>query len=228
MTPMTFPSARIGALMIFWIDSTAPVVIFTPSNTVACRAAMKLFSISGRLSRTVRAARAELLDRGMKPTFFRASGTRKCRCRQRSETPIMATSSFFTDRVLAIFSATEAKENCDALASAAPKAVAMRSSSETRPEVVLIYGLTLMDVQSTGVWPSGAQPSFHYFQAFAALQQGVFESFVPAERTAQLASPNASAYTDFAAVYRAPSTLLQANWEGLPRRRGHARNGNPA
>jgi hypothetical protein len=42
---------------------------------------------------------------------------------------------------LAIFSATEARENCDALPSSALKAVAMRSSSVTRPEVALIWSL---------------------------------------------------------------------------------------
>ena len=64
------------------------------SKTVAWRMEAKLFSISGRLSRAVRAERAELLDSGTKPTFFRASGTRKCKWRQREETAKMATSSF--------------------------------------------------------------------------------------------------------------------------------------
>src|SRR6267143_1232465 len=111
-------------------SATSPV-IFTPSKTVACRAAAKLFSISGRLSRAVRAARAELLDSGIKPTFFKASGTKKCRWRQRVESARMATSSFLTPRFLAIFSATEERETCDSSPRSAPRELAMRSISKT-------------------------------------------------------------------------------------------------
>ena len=78
MTPTTFSADKIGALMIFWIDS--PVAVFTPSNTAACRTAEKLLLISGRRSRAVRAASAELLVSGMNPTFFSTCGTRKYRC----------------------------------------------------------------------------------------------------------------------------------------------------
>ena len=85
MTPTTLSSNNIGALMIFWIDS--PVAVFTPSNTAACRTAEKLLLISGRLSRAVRAASAELLVSGMNPTFFSTCGTRKYRCLRRCETP---------------------------------------------------------------------------------------------------------------------------------------------
>src|SRR6516164_10365049 len=35
--PTTFPSSRIGALMIFCMDSPVVVAAFTPSKTVACR-----------------------------------------------------------------------------------------------------------------------------------------------------------------------------------------------
>src|SRR5258707_10812746 len=79
MTPMTLPSSRIGALIIFWMVPAASAEIFTVSKMVAWREFAKLFSISGRLSRAVRAARAELLDSGIKPAFFMASGPRKCR-----------------------------------------------------------------------------------------------------------------------------------------------------
>jgi hypothetical protein len=41
---------------------------------------------------------------------------------------------------------------------------------------------------------------YGYLQANTLRQQEVFESFVPAEKTGQLASPRASAYTDFAAI----------------------------
>ena len=41
--------------------------------------AATLLMISGRLSRAVRAAMAEVLDRGIKPTCLSDSGTRKCR-----------------------------------------------------------------------------------------------------------------------------------------------------
>src|SRR5467141_3551739 len=161
MTPTTFPSARMGALRIFVMDSAASEVSFTTSKTVAGRVTVKLLSISGRLSRAVRAARAELLERGMKPTFFSASGTRKWRWRQRVETPMMATSSFRTDRVLAIFSATEARENCEALPSSALKAVAMRSSSVTRPEVALIWSLFYWWICGQ-LWFGPADPIRHY------------------------------------------------------------------
>src|ERR1700746_3154659 len=53
------------------VDSP-PSLMF--SKTWAWRAALKLLSISGRLSRTVFAARAELLDGGMKPTFYENAG----------------------------------------------------------------------------------------------------------------------------------------------------------
>src|SRR6266404_1892085 len=138
MTQITLPSSKIGALIIFLIAPEAPSAIFLLSRTVACRAAAKLFSISGRLSWAVRAARAELLERGMKPTFFRASGTKKCRWRQRVETARMATSSFFTPRFLAIFSATVEREISIAPPSSVPRALAIRSISETRFRVVLI------------------------------------------------------------------------------------------
>src|SRR6267143_453357 len=201
MTPITFPSERMGALSIFWMDSGSSELIFTPSKTAACRATMKLLSISGRLSRAVRAARAELLERGMNPTFFRASGTRKWRWRQRVETPMMATSSFRTESVLAIFSATEVRENCDALPSSALKAVAMRSSSVTRPEVALIGSLFSCWICGQQ-WFGPADPIRHYsiFVRVCAAQQEDSELFVPAERTVQLASPQTTAYTDFAAI----------------------------
>src|SRR6266850_435445 len=177
MTPITFPSERMGALSIFWMDSGASELIFTPSKTAACRATVKLLSISGRLSRAVRAARAELLERGMNPTFFRASGTRKWRWRQRVETPMMATSSFPTESVLAIFSATEARENCEALPSSAFKAVAMRSSSVTRPAVELIWSLFFGWICGQ-LWFGPADPIRHYsiFKCVHEVRQEDFET----------------------------------------------------
>ena len=85
--------------MIFCIDSPVAVAVFTPSNTAACRTAEKLLLISGRLSRAVRAASAELLVSGMDPTFFSTRGTRKCRCLRRCETARIATSSAFHARL---------------------------------------------------------------------------------------------------------------------------------
>ena len=111
ITPTTFPSHKIGALTIFCIDSPVVVAAFTPSNTVACRTAEKLLLISGRLSRAVRAASADVLDIGMNPTFFSACGTRKCRCLHRVETPRIATSSVCTPRFFAIFSAIARQRN---------------------------------------------------------------------------------------------------------------------
>jgi len=35
--PHTFPSYKIGALMILWMDSPEVIAVRTPSNTVACR-----------------------------------------------------------------------------------------------------------------------------------------------------------------------------------------------
>src|SRR5258707_15852369 len=99
---MTLPSMRIGALIIFWMVPAASAEILTVSKTVAWRKFAKLFLISGRLSRAVRAARAELLDSGTKPTFFRGSGTRKCKWRQRGETARKTTSLFLTPGFLAI------------------------------------------------------------------------------------------------------------------------------
>src|SRR5215469_14728053 len=87
MTPMTLLSKRIGALMILWISSCVSPLSFMFSKTLAWRAALNLLSISGRLSRKVFAARAELLDNGMKPTFFSASGTIKCKCFHFEDTP---------------------------------------------------------------------------------------------------------------------------------------------
>jgi hypothetical protein len=50
----------------------------TPSKVLACLREVKSLMISGRLSRVVRAASADLLERGMKPTFLSTSGTTKC------------------------------------------------------------------------------------------------------------------------------------------------------
>ena len=60
--------------MILWIVSPYVVAVRIPSNTLACRTPEKLLLISGRFSRAVRAASAELLVRGMYPTFFNGSG----------------------------------------------------------------------------------------------------------------------------------------------------------
>src|SRR5208337_4585680 len=110
ITPTTFPSYRIGALMILWIDSPYVVAVRTPSNTLACRTPEKLLLISGRLSRAVRAASAELLVRGMNPTFFNGSGARKCKCRHLVDTARIATSSVFTPSSFAIFAPTASRE----------------------------------------------------------------------------------------------------------------------
>jgi len=132
ITPTTFPSQRIGALMIFWIDSPVVVAAFTPSNTVAWRTAAKSLLISGRLSLTVRAARADLLVNGMNPTFFNAGGTRKCRCRHRCDTPNIATSSGFTRNSLAIFSASASSDTSFKLVSSASSELARGCSSDTK------------------------------------------------------------------------------------------------
>jgi len=132
ITPTTFPSFNTGALMIFWIDSPLVVAAFTPSNTVACRTDEKLLLISARLSRAVRAASAELLVNGTNPTFFRAAGTRKCRCLHRLDTAKIATSSTFTRSSFAIFSASAGIDTSAALDSSASSALASRSSSDTK------------------------------------------------------------------------------------------------
>src|SRR6266852_7487358 len=122
------------------MDSPLLVAAFTPSNTLACRTAAKLLLISGRLSRAVRAASAELLESGMKPTFFRTSGTRKCKCRQRVETPRIATSSTFTPMYLAMRSPRDGREICADEAASACKVSARRSSSDTRLVAMVILG----------------------------------------------------------------------------------------
>jgi hypothetical protein len=77
ITPSARSPERIGVLMIFWMASALSGANFTPSKTLACFTEVKSLMISGRLSRMVRAASADLLDSGMKPTFFSASGTMK-------------------------------------------------------------------------------------------------------------------------------------------------------
>jgi hypothetical protein len=57
-----------------------------------------------------------------------------------------------------------------------------------------------MDLQPAEVWLGGPHPSILYFQVIAVPQQEVFKLFVLAERTVQLASLSASAYTEFAAI----------------------------
>src|SRR6266481_767921 len=229
MTPITFPSERMGALSIFWMDSGVSELVFTPSKTAACRATVKLLSISGRLSRAVRAARAELLERGMNPTFFRASGTRKWRWRQRVETPMMATSSFPTERVLAIFSATEVRENCDALPSSAFKAVAMRSSSVTRPAVELIWWVSLAG--SGGSRGSARQiPSVTTLFSSEYMRYGKKISkrlCLPKEQSNLHHLQQLPILISPRFLSALPVSLV-ANWSRLTRRRGHVRNGNPA
>src|SRR6202035_3823732 len=111
---------------------------FTPSKTVAWRTLAKLLMMSGRLSRAVRAAMAEVLERGIKPTCLRDSGTRKWRCLQRAETPIRAISSGLTPRFLAIRSAIAVRETWDVAVAFDSMAFAMRSSSEARLRLVVM------------------------------------------------------------------------------------------
>src|SRR5579862_9058037 len=127
-----------GALIIFWMISEVSPLIFTPSKTVAWRTPAKLLMMSGRLSRAVRAATAEVLESGMKPTCFSDSGTRKCKWRQRVETPINATSSILTPRFFAIFSAMPVREILDVLLASDSMALAMRSNSEARLRLVVM------------------------------------------------------------------------------------------
>src|SRR5258706_7842306 len=154
--------------------STDSLGIFTPSKTVAWRAVEKLCSISGRLSRAVRAARAELLERRIKPTFFRASGTKKCKWRQRVETARMATSSVRTPRFLAIFSATEASEIRVPSPCSAPRELAMRSISETKLSVVLIVSGCVLGLRPGEVGPSESHLVRLHFPPVAALPQEDF------------------------------------------------------
>ena len=152
MTPTTFSSNKIGALIIFWIDSPVAIAVFTPSNTAACRTAEKLLLISGRLSRAVRAASAELLVSGMNPTFFSTCGTRKYRCLRRCETASSATSSAFTRSSLAIFSATAGKDRSTAPAPSDSRTSASRSSSDTR--LVLMCSLLSPQLAKRNVGPA--------------------------------------------------------------------------
>jgi len=157
MTPTTFSSNKIGALIIFWIDSPVAIAVFTPSNTAACRTAEKLLLISGRLSRAVRAASVELLVSGMNPTFFSTCGTRKYRCLRRCETASSATSSAFTRSSLAIFSATAGKDRSTAPAPSDFRASASRSSSDTR--LVLMCSLLSPQLAKESFCLRGEPPS---------------------------------------------------------------------
>src|SRR5580704_3394551 len=88
--------------------------------------------MSGRLSRAVRAATDEVLESGIKPTCLSDSGTRKCRWRQRLETPMSATSPGLTPRFFAIRSAMPVREIWDLAVASDSRALAMRSNSDAR------------------------------------------------------------------------------------------------
>src|SRR5277367_1235414 len=114
------------------MDSPLVVTALTPSNTLACRAAGNVLLISGLFSRTVRAARAELLVSGIKPTFFSATGMMKCKCFQRWETPRIATSSTFTFKCFANFSARAGKDSSSVVSDPAPSVLDRRSNSDKK------------------------------------------------------------------------------------------------
>ncbi len=105
----------------------------------------------------------------------------------------------------------------------------MRSISETRFNAVLMACEGSVGLRPGEVWPSESHSSDNcYFQALLPLRQEVFEMFVLAEKTAQLASPESCAYTDFAALLIAPTESITVIRPGLTRRRGHVFDGNPA
>jgi hypothetical protein len=63
------------------------------------------------------------------------------------------------------------------------------------------FGFYLLWTRSQqGVGRADSISRYIYLQANTLRQQEVFESFVPAEKTDQLASLRPSAYTDFAAI----------------------------
>jgi len=76
---------------------------------------VKLLSISAAIA-CGSSGEAELLQRGMNPTFFRARHE-KWTMPPAVETPMMATHLFYGKRFWRFFSATEARENCEALPS---------------------------------------------------------------------------------------------------------------
>ena len=178
ITPTTFPSHKIGALTIFWIDSPVVVAAFTPSNTVACRTAEKLLLISGRLSLAVRAASADVLDIGMNPTFFSACGTRKCRCLHRVDTPRIATSSGCTPRFFAIFSATAPSGISTGAPPSTSNASASRSNSVTSlVDISMIFSARLQG--SRGALPNDSVYSSFMFIAFLAPCNHLSHSMCP-------------------------------------------------
>jgi len=81
ITPTALPSASSGTLMIFWMGCLSALGALgsgfsrlIDSNTVGCFCAGKLLIISGRFSRTVRAASELVVLSGMLPAVFSFGG----------------------------------------------------------------------------------------------------------------------------------------------------------
>src|SRR6266568_9269220 len=66
------------------------------------------------------------------------------------------------------------------------------------------------------------------FRVLASLSEEDFEFFARAEKTVQLASLEASAYTELPRFIVASPDLLCMIQQGLTRRRGHVFHGQPA
>jgi len=228
ITPTTFSSFRIGALIILWMDSPVVVAAFTPSNTEACRTAENALFISGRLSRAVRAASAELLDNGMNPTFFSAAGAKKCKCLQRLETPSIATSSARTPRSFAIRSATEGREFSAVVEPSESNAAARRSNSETRL-VLIDFRLSSQHGKLWNGFENLRRPESILRAAHITRKKFSKCLFLP---------PHSAACTDFVGSadcrilsvprFHGALILRSSHKQGIQRRRGHVLHDNPA
>jgi len=226
ITPTTFPSYNIGALMILWIDSPDVVAVRTPSNTVACRTPEKLLLISGRLSRTVRAASAELLVSGMNPTFFSGCGTRKCKCRHLVDTARIATSSVFTPNSFAIFAPTSSSE-FSTVAPSWPSAAAICSSSLKRLDAIVFLFLSPSGFRGAGPCLGESPFPLSPCSPFPLLLATNF----PVVCALQIDSPACITFLSYLYCLSrapfAPCVSRSFHLSGILRRRGHVFHGHP-
>src|SRR5437870_6402275 len=91
-----------------------------------------------------------------------------------------------------------------------------RCAPSPRPDAVLCTWQVdeMLRLRPGEVWAKRIPSVRCYFPALLLLLQEDFEMFVPAERTVQLASPESSAYTDFAANPQRSSRLIQYDPDG--------------
>src|ERR1700685_1291924 len=95
--------------------------------------------MSGRRSRAVRATSAVVLFRGIEPTAFNFSGTKKARCFPLPVTARIATSSHFTPNIAASFSENAVSDAESMLAECSAQRLTRRFNSAAVAKAFILF-----------------------------------------------------------------------------------------